>query len=381
MWIVFTLLSLFLIGMILVEAFETIVLPRRITHGYRFTRLFYRAGWTLWRLMALRLPPGKYREGFLSWFGPLSLLGLFAAWALLLIAGFGLLHWALGTPLRTPDNEEGLLTYLYLSGVTFFTLGFGDVTSSGPFGQFLTVAEAGLGFGFMAVIIGYLPVLYQAFSQREVPISMLDARAGSPPTAAQVLVRLAEAREVTAVAPFLAEWERWSAELLGSHLSFPVLSYYRSQHDNQSWVAALTVILDTCALVIAGIKDFNPYQARLTFAMARHAAVDLAMVFRTPPQEVDPDRLSAERLGQLRERLQGSGLAMHDGTAADARLAELRGMYEPFVNALARFFLFALPPVCPEKAVVDNWQTSAWMRRTPGIGGLPGVAVDDGHFD
>src|SRR5262249_12251993 len=160
------------------------------------------------------------------------------------------------------EGPAGLGTYLYLSGVTFFTLGYGEVVPMTALGRVLIVAESGLGFGFMAVIIGYLPVLYQAFSRREVTISLLDARAGSPPSAAQVLLRLAQARNFAALDPFLAEWERWAAELLESHLSFPVLSYYRSQHDNQSWLAAVTTILDTCALLIVGVKDACPYQAQ-----------------------------------------------------------------------------------------------------------------------
>jgi len=231
------------------------------------------------------------------------------------------------------------------------------------------------------VIIGYLPVLYQAFSRREGTISLLDARAGSPPTVGQLLLRLANARSVAAVDPFLAEWERWAAELLESHLSFPVLSYYRSQHDNQSWVAALTVILDACTFVLAGVKGADLFQAQLTFAMARHAAVDLALVFRTPPLPPDPERLPAERLAQLRQLLREAGLEVRDGPAVDKKLAELRGMYEPFVNALARRFLFALPPVLPERATVDNWQTSAWTRRTAGIGGLRAAEAGDDHFD
>jgi hypothetical protein len=327
------------------------------------------------------MAPGKWREYFLSVFGPLSLLGLFATWVLSLILGFALVQWSLGTTLQTPEAVANLGTYLYLSGVTFFTLGYGEVTPLTGAGRLLSVAEAGLGFGFLAVIIGYLPVLYQAFSRREVTISLLDARAGSPPTAAQALLRLAHARNLAAADPFLAEWERWAAELLESHLSFPVLSYYRSQHDNQSWLAAITSILDTCALLIVGVKDAAPYQAQLTFAMARHAIVDLALVFKTPPLAPDPDRLPEGRLVQLRTTLRDAGLALREGSAVDAKLAELRAMYEPFVNALAKFFLFTLPPVLPEKVAVDNWQTSAWMRRVPGLSKLPPPGAGDEHFD
>jgi hypothetical protein len=324
------------------------------------------------------LAPGKRREYFLSVFGPFSLLGLFATWVLSLIIGFSLLQWSLGTALNAP---EGPGTYLYLSGITFFTLGYGDVVPLTAVGRVLIVTESGLGFGFMAVIIGYLPVLYQAFSRREVTISLLDARASSPPSAAQVLLRLAQACDFGALDPFLAEWERWAAALLESHLSFPVLSYYRSQHDNQSWLAAVTAILDTCALLIAGVKDTCPYQAQLTFAMARHAIVDLALVFKTPPLAPDPDRLPDERLLRVRELLREAGLVLREGAAVDAKLAELRSMYEPFVNALANFLLFTLPPILPEKAAVDNWQSSAWTRRTPGFGKLPLASAEVDHFD
>jgi hypothetical protein len=380
MGIAFAALSLALIVVVLIDGFEAMVLPRRVTHPYRPTRLFYRVYWGLWRRIAQRLTYRRWQQTFLSIFGPLSLLTLFAGWVLGLIVAFGLLHWSLGTALQTTDNEPGLLTYVYFSGVTFFTLGYGDVTPAGWFGRALAVLESGLGLGFLAVIIGYVPALFQAFSRREVTISLLDARAGSPPSAAELLRRLAAAESWSAIDPFLGEWERWAAELLESQLSFPVLSFYRSQHDNQSWLAALTTVLDTCALLVVGATDCNTYQAQLTFAMARHAAVDLALVFKRPPIAPDPDRLPAEQLRQLRTQLADAGLPLRDGPAVDAKLAELRAMYEPFVNALAQHFLFALPPILPDKAVVDNWQTSAWTRRTPGIGSLPVVHEGDEHF-
>jgi hypothetical protein len=381
MGLVLALVSLALMVVVLADGFATMVLPRRVTWRYRPTRLFYRLNWSLWRAAAVRMRPGRRREWFLSLFGPLSLLIVFALWMVGLIVAFGLLQWSLGTALQTSDNPVGLSTYLYLSGTTFFTLGYGDVTPLGATGRVLAVAESGLGFGSLAVVIGYLPVLYQAFSRREVSISLLDARAGSPPSAAELLRRLAQARSCGAVDPFLAEWERWAAELLESHLSFPVLSYYRSQHDNQSWLAALTAVLDTCALLIVGTRECNTFQAQLTFAMARHAAVDLSLVFGVPPVPPDPERLSAEQMLRLRELVQGAGMTFGDGAAVDARLAELRAMYEPFVNALARHFLFALPAIMPDKPAVDNWQTSAWTRRTPGIGSLPVLPAGDEHFD
>jgi hypothetical protein len=367
---------------VLVDAFEAMLLPRRVRHGYRLARLFYRIAWHVWGAIGERLPAGRWRHGFLSIFGPFSLLGLIGVWALGLIAGFALLHWSVGTSLSIQgESEISFGTYVYFSGVTFFTLGYGDLVPTGAWARASSVAEAGLGFGFLAVVISYLPVLYQAFSRREIAISLLDARAGSPPSAGELLRRLAEARTMASIAPLLVEWERWSAELLESHLSFPVLSYYRSQHDNESWVATLTTILDTSALLIAGLECPDNHQARLTFAMARHAAVDLGLSFHRPPRPTDSDRLPANELTRLWESLQAAGLKPGEASSATRRLAELRGLYEPFVNALAFHFRFALPTFLPEKPPVDNWQTSPWMRRSPGLGGLAAGGIQDEHID
>ena len=374
-------LSLVVIAIILVDAFEAMLLPRRVARNFRLARQFYRLTWRPWAAIGQRLGLGKRREVFLSVFGPLSMLVLFAVWAAGLILGFALLQWSLDTPVSPRRAAASLFEDFYMSGVTFFTLGYGDVAPVDPLGRVLAVVEAGIGFGFLAVVISYLPVLYQAFSRRELTISLLDARAGSPPTAAQLLVRSAAARDRDDLARILGEWERWSAELLESHLSFPVLSYYRSQHDNQSWLAAATAILDTCSLLIAAVECDNVYQARLTFAMTRHAVVDLAQAFKSPPRPPDHDRLSPDRLGRLRDALRSAGLTPREGPAVDGKLAELRAMYEPFVTSLSAYFVLSLPPFLSDTPPVDNWQTSAWMRRTAGITALAPAQPGDDHLD
>ena len=184
MSVVVAAVSLTLIVLVLWDAFEAVLLPRRVTRPLRFSHFYYVHSWKPWAALSRRIRPGKRRNSFLSLFGPLSVLVLIGLWASGLITGFALLQWSLGTDLHGPDDRAGPGTYFYLSGTTFFTLGFGDVTPLDPPGRALSVIEAGLGFGFLAVVISYLPVLYQAFSGREVTISLLDARAGSPPSAA-----------------------------------------------------------------------------------------------------------------------------------------------------------------------------------------------------
>jgi hypothetical protein len=331
--------------------------------------------------VARRIRSEKRRNTLLSLYGPLSILFLLAFWATGLVLGFAFLHWTLGTPLSGSREGAGLGIYTYFSGVTFFTLGYGDMTPSAPVGRFLAVVETGIGFGFLAVVIGYLPVIYQAFSRREITISLLDARAGSPPTAATLLSRVARFSNLARLDQFLSEWERWAAEVLESHLSFPLLSFYRSQHDNQSWLAALTAILDTSALVIAAVpkQDRNP--AWMAFAMGRHVVVDLCQTFYAPPIALSEDRLSPERWTALCGQLEEAGLKLDQGPAVERRLAELRGMYEPFVAALSSRLLLPLPPIVRESEPVDNWQTSAWMRRTRGFGQLSSPGGSDDHDD
>jgi hypothetical protein len=350
--------SLIIAG-ILLEAFETIVLPRRVTRRFRLTRLYYRVLWIPWRRLAHAVKSPKSREGFLSYFGPLSLLGLFALWAAMLILGFGFLYF---NNARIDQTHPTLETCFYLSGTTFFTLGLGDVTPHTSVERVLAVCESGLGFGFLALVLSFLPVIYQAFSRREVSIVLLDARAGSPPTAAELLRRHAGVHGLEALERLMRDWERWAAELLESHVSYPVLTYFRSQHNNESWLSALTAILDTSALVIAGADGACLRQGKLTFAMCRHAVVDLAQVFQAAPLHNTANRLTTSELLRLRASVAETGLKLHDTPESNEKLNKLRGMYEPYIQALSEFLYMDLPPWILAKESVDNWKTSAWGR-------------------
>ena len=355
--------GLALILVILWDAFETIILPRRVTRRFRLTRVFYQTVWAPWSAFARSTRNPKRREKLLGLFGPLSLLMLLALWALGLIVGYAITLWAIDARLSL-NFEPAFADYLYLSGTTFFTLGYGDIVPALRMGEMISVIEAANGFGLLAIVIGYLPVLYQAFSRREVNISLLDARAGSPSSATEMLRRHAESGNLDELGSVLREWERWAAELLESHLSYPVLCYFRSQHDNQSWLAALTTVLDTCALVMVGVKGLPAWQAKLTFAMARHAVVDLAQVFRTAPAapQACATRLFPGDLERLRGILEDNGAALQDGVEAELRLDELRQMYEPYVSSLSNMLIMPLPPWILANDAIDNWKTSAWGR-------------------
>ncbi len=359
----FVVIALALIGIVLWDAFEVIVLPRRVARRWRLARIVYRLSWIPWVSVARRIATRPRREAFLGVYGPLSLLILLAMWAAGLVLGFGTLHWSLRTTMHAPGGPPSFLTYLYLSGTTFFTLGLGDVAPGGPLARGLTVLESGLGFGFLAMVIGYFPVLYTSFSRREVWITLLDPRAGSPPTAGELLHRHGR-DHLHHLDPFLHECERWTAELMESHISYPVLAYFRSQHANQSWLSALTTILDTCALLLAGSRDGSVWQARVTFAMARHAVVDLTKVFLLEPRSPEPNRLSSSDFARLVRLLDEAGRPPADAAETEHRLGPLRRSYEPYVNALACFLLMPLPAWVPPQQPAG---TPGPSERLPGV--------------
>jgi Ion channel len=356
---------------VLLDAFETVVLPRRATRRFRLARLFYRTTWTIWRTFARSIRSPKLRETILSYYGPSSLLALISVWAVALVFGFAFLLLAAGPPAASLAGQFDFFSAIYMSGTNFFTLGLDDAIPKTSWSRFLSVFEAGIGFGFLAAIIGYLPVIYQGFSRREVAVVLLDARAGSPPSAAELLRRHAHPLAGESLTQLFRDWERSSADILESHISYPVLLYYRSQHDNESWLGALTAILDASALTIVSISAPCTKQAQLTFAMARHAIVDLAQIFRAQPQAPEINRLPPADLLRIRELLTEAGLEFSSGPAEDEKLKKLRAMYEPYVNALSEYLAIALPPWIHKKAITDNWKTSAWGR-------ISGTLADDG---
>jgi len=350
------------IVLVLVEAFKTVILPRRVTRRFRLTRGFYRYTWAPFSAAARSIKNLRRREGLLALYGPMSLLLLIALWAVGLVFGFAFLQWAAGSSVEGSGLGRSFLTDLYFSGSTFFTLGMGDVTPHAAVARVLAVIESGTGFGFLAMVISYLPVLYQGFSQREVNVALLDGRAGTPPTAAELLRRNSDPTDGN-LREILHEWEHSAAEMLESHISYPVLGYFRSQHDNQSWISALTAVLDASALCQVGIEGAPARQAQLTFAMARHAVVDLAQVFNTPPYDPAEPRLPAASLEILRLQLADAGVHLRLTPEAEQRLGKLRSMYEPYVVALAEYLLVELPPWFRDSAAKDNWKTSRWGAR------------------
>lgn len=336
------------------DSFEVMLLPRRVLRRLRFVSVYYRLTWAVWSAVTVRLA-GDRRDQFLGVYGALSMVLLFGLWTAGLIIGYGLLLWAVevGTG-ATPHLPLG--DQLYMSGVTFFTLGYGDLVPHSGLGRLLTILEAGTGLGFIAVVIGYLPVLYQLFTRREAAVIRLDGRAGSPPTAIGLLRRHDGEDGPSQIAILLREWEAWGSELLESHLSYPMLAYYRSQHDDQSWLAALAVIIDCCALILVGLDRTPPLQARMTFTMARQILVEMAKSLDVAPSRyVGGDRLDHAAFLRLDQNLSDAGFRW-ETTEPEELLAALRATYEPLLDGLAGYLLLPLPGWMAEEDDRDHWE-------------------------
>jgi Ion channel len=361
MTVVAALFGVLLLTAILWDAYVTILLPRRLPSDIRVSRLVLRSLWMAWKAIGARMRVRSERELFLSFYAQLGLIALFGIWALGLMVAFAALQWAIGSHLVGPSGIAGLAADLYMSGTTFFTLGLGDVVPMSTPARILTVLEAGIGFGFLALVIAYVPVLYQFFSRREARITMLDQWGGSPPSAGLILKRAFQSGNPgLELDRLFRDWELTAAEILESHLSYPTLAFFRSQHDNQSWLASLCAVLDASALASSWVRGIDPFQPRLTFAICRHTLVDVSQVFRLRPRPEDGDRSTPERMAELRAWLEGAGVPLDSSPEADARFQELRGLYAPYLGALAEYLLMPLPGWLPPPGKDRyNWRTTA----------------------
>jgi hypothetical protein len=345
------------IMVIFADVFETIVLPRTVMRRARLSSVFFDLASNLYGSIGRRKPT-EFRSRLLVAFAPMSLLTLLVIWAILMILAWALVVW--GFQLGVSSGPPTLGEALYYSGTTFLTLGYGDMVPTEGLGRTLAIVEAGTGFGYIALVIGYVPVLYSAFSRRERQMLLLDSKAGSQPTGVELLLRFSRANAMPRLAELLKDWEGFSAECLESYLSYPIIAYYRSQHDQESWLKSLTAVLDACALIEVSIPVQAPwwdelhFQARSTFAMARHLIVDLAYILDVPPRRPD-GRLTPAQSVDLRQTLNQNGFELQ----SLERLDQIRSIYEPYVLSLAEELVLDLPSWYPP-STLDNWQTSAW---------------------
>ncbi|MGJ7579291.1 potassium channel family protein [Variovorax sp. RHLX14] len=336
------LLGALLVLSILVDAFEVVLLPRPVRRQVRVNRYFFRMTWAVWSRLAKLWPAGRRREDFIGVYGPLAMVTLFALWGACLIVGFGLMQWALQR--LVPDaGSDSLAAQMLVSGDAFFTLGYGDNVPHNLLARLLVIVEAGTGFGFIALTIGYLPVLYQHFARRDIQLIEFSARAGSPPTAASLLAWHAHGN-AESLERWLTGWETWASDLIESHAVYPMLAFYRSQHEGHSWLGSLAVVLDVCTLLIAGGADARCHQATATFSALRRMLDESSEALATGrPKPASDRRMDDASLQTLTPTIRKLLPEWRDDAAARQAIRKLRSTYEPQLQGLAAYLMLPLP--------------------------------------
>lgn len=357
------LLGALLVLATLIDAFEVVLLPRPVRRRVRLNRYFFKCTWDVWAWFAGRWPEGRRREDFIGVYGPLSMVMLFALWGASMIVGFGLMQWAL-QGLVPEAGADTLIGLIIISGDAFFTLGYGDNVPHHWLARLLVIVEAGTGFGFIALTIGYLPVLYQHFTRRDLQLIEFSARAGSPPTAAALLGwHVHDSPE--ALERWLRDWEIWASDLVESHAVYPMLAYYRSQHEGHSWLGSLAVVLDVCTLLIAGADDARRHQATATFSALRRILDEASESLRVAPvQQVSARRMDDEALRVLTPTIRRILPNWRDDEAALQAIRQLRRTYEPRLEGLAVYLLLHLPDwIDPAAAATERFGRDAVVRQ------------------
>jgi hypothetical protein len=329
------------------DGFATIVLPRTVAPRWRLSARFNRWSWRLWAAAGRRLEPGRLQLNFLAVFGPISVILLLVIWAGLMILAFAMIFHALGPRFQAVSGPIGFGALFYMSASTFLTLGLGDVTSADPIGRLFIILESGTGYLFLGLIITYMPTLEQAYGAREVGNLLIHSRAGRPPGAIKFLHRYTTPDHLELLRGNLREAERWMAEILQSHLSHPVLSFYRAQRWGQSWLISLTIVLDTCALLIVGGDGAAAEQARLTYRMGLRLLGDLtdALGFAAEPR--CQGRLTEAEVPALLDAIAATAIPWTLEPRETARLLRLVRRYEIALVPLSEWLVIRLPGWVP----------------------------------
>jgi len=326
-----------LVALTLLDVFRTLVMPRAARGRVRLSRILFRTMWRPWRWIGVRAKTVQARERVLATAAPFFFFVLLVGWVSLALLGYALILWSPAFVDGIGPGGDSFGNALYVSGTSLFTLGsVGGVTG---WTRAVVVTEGATGLGLFAVVIAYLPVLYQAFNRREVGVLLLDARAGSPPSGPELLHRMGSAGASSSLHGLFAEWERWVADVLESHMSYPLLTLFRSPHDNTSWVTSLGSVLDAATLLLTAVEDESDERAILMYGTGVHAVEDLFYYFRLTERETVIQRDEFEDvLGDMKD----DGFAVRPLDDAFARFTQKRAKYAPRLDALA--VLLAAPP-------------------------------------
>jgi hypothetical protein len=329
------LLGVPLLVLVLWDVFETIVVPRPTPGWFRIGRYLVRGTWRVIRAIDGNRPNrGPTAERLLGLFAPAATIFLLFAWLAILIVAFGLILFGLRDQLNPPPPNLG--TALYFSASSVLTIGYGDIVASGTASRIVVVAAAATGLGLVALVVTFLFSLYGSYQRREAPVVLLQAKAGTPASAVVLLENLARFQLADHLPAFFGDWERWEVEVLDSHVAYPLLGYFRSSHDNLSWISALGTVLDTATLVLTTIEGVGRGQAELAKTLGDHLVEDITNLGNHAPASSSLDRPAFDA---VYARLEAAGYRLAPEAQAWEDFSVARRSYADRLEQMAAFWL------------------------------------------
>ena len=321
------------------DLFQSVVLPRPAVRKFQLARLVIRPLWRVWRWVGLRSTRLDRSEARLAAFGPISLITLFLIWGLALVTGYALILYSIRDQFR-PELADFPGSF-YVSASTLVPLAYGDFVPEQGLARLMIIIESANGVAFAALAITLLFELYGSFRTREEAVVALDALAGAPASAVQLLETAASPHMDGKLRETFEEWRKWSAMVLESHLAYPLLIYFRSSHDNEAWINSFGAVMDASVLVLSSIEGHEAAgSAKLMFTIGNHLAEDIAWVFRFQPDTTPI--IEREEYTAAIVRLKAAGYEAHDGEAHWQKFAKMRGNYASVLNRIAS--LLSAPP-------------------------------------
>lgn len=322
----------------LYDVFQSVVLPRPSVGRIRVSATLVRYGWRVWRDLAQRPGALRTREAVLAAYGPAMVVALLVLWALALIAGYALMYSGLHAGLRPQPSSFGAT--LYFSAGRMLAFPAGGIEPGSVASQLLTAVEAAGGFGLFALVISLLFSLFSAFQRRETAVVALDALAGAPPSGVQLLESCAKFDMPTQLAATFDTWQGWTADVLESHLSYPLLLFFRSSHDNEAWPNSFGAVMDAATLVLSTVEGGPVGPAHLMFKVGDHFVADMRQYLGYPDEATSG--VERHEFVEAARRLERAGYRLRDLDRAWEEFSGLRGHYGPWLNRLAR--ALAVPP-------------------------------------
>ncbi|MFN2459373.1 MAG: potassium channel family protein [Candidatus Velthaea sp.] len=333
----FVVAGVVLVFLTLGDIFQSVIVPRPAGRTFRPSALVSRYGWRLWRWSAHRIGDNERREDFLGTYAPLLLVGLLIFWVALLILGYGLIFYGLRGELRPEPDFGGAV---YFAGTSLLTIGYGDIAPAGALARLAAICAGASGFGVVAIVTTFLFSIFGAFQQREQFVVTFTNRAGAPPSAVEMIETHARLQITDNLAETLRESQAWMALVMETHLAYPALTYFRSQHDNISWIGVFGAILDSATIVITTLDVPQRGEALILNRLGRHFVNDFSDYFDL--KAGGGAGVERSEFDTAYDRLRDAGFPMRERETAWHDFADMRATYAGRLNQIAQYW--SIPP-------------------------------------